>query len=324
MSTSSPADPAQRYGWMLWGAWLIFLVFPVLESLDGDTPARVVGGLVATAIFAVVYVFGFLGMFGAGPIAARPAVWILAVLVVVVAAAVPAIGLGVLSFMPFLVAYGMFVLPHPLNWWWAAAVAVTTIALPTIIDPSTDWIFVMFIVVAVGLGTGAGRMMVDRGADHDRVRDELTVTAERDRVARDVHDVLGHSLTVVSVKAELAERLIDLDPARARAELVDIEVLTRQALAEVRATVGGLRAAVLDPRHRSVAAWVLREAITNVVRHAGARRCVVTVELERLAVVGGPFVGGPFVGGTAVGGTAVESRPDGHDLWSPGVLATCA
>ena len=278
MSTSSPADPAQRYGWMLWGAWLIFLVFPVLESLDGDTPARVVGGLVATAIFAVVYVFGFLGMFGAGPIAARPAVWILAVLVVVVAAAVPAIGLGVLSFMPFLVAYGMFVLPHPLNWWWAAAVAVTTIALPTIIDPSTDWIFVMFIVVAVGLGTGAGRMMVDRGAD----------------------------------------------PARARAELVDIEVLTRQALAEVRATVGGLRAAALDPRHRSVAAWVLREAITNVVRHAGARRCVVTVELERLAVVGGPFVGGPFVGGTAVGGTAVESRPDGHDLWSPGVLATCA
>src|SRR5690606_543184 len=125
---------------------------------------------------------------------------------------------------------------------------------------------------------------------------------ERERVARDVHDVLGHSLTVVSVKAELAERLVDVDPARARAELVEIQSLTREALAEIRATVSGLRVArlgdelvaartaltgagieadlpenpdVVDPRHRIVVAWVLREAVTNVVRHSGATRCTV-------------------------------------------------
>ena len=74
---------------------------------------------------------------------------------------------------------------------------------------------------------------------------ELALVAERERVARDVHDVLGHSLTVVTVKAELAERLVDLDPERAKAELAEIQTLSRQALAEIRATVGGLRAARL-------------------------------------------------------------------------------
>ena len=114
-----------------------------------------------------------------------------------------------------------------------------------------------------------------------------------------MHDVLGHSLTALSIKAELAARLIDVDPARAKAELESIQETARQALAEVRATVGGLRAANLDaelaaalrwcsptpgietrlvgsvadtdPRHRALLAWVLRESVTNVVRHAGAR-----------------------------------------------------
>ena len=107
----------------------------------------------------------------------------------------------------------------------------------------------------------------------------------------------------LSIKAELAGRLIDVDPERARAELASIQETARQALAEVRATVGGLRASNLeaeleaaprvladagietvvhgevadtDPRHRALLAWALREAVTNVVRHAarvlGGRR----------------------------------------------------
>ena len=109
--------------------------------------------------------------------------------------------------------------------------------------------------------------------------------------------MLGHSLTALSIKAELAARLIDVDPERAKAELESIQETARQALAEVRATVGGLRAANLeaelaaaplvladagirhdvvgtvadtDPRHRTLLAWVLRESVTNVVRHADA------------------------------------------------------
>ena len=81
--------------------------------------------------------------------------------------------------------------------------------------------------------------------EHRALTDHLAVTTERERVARDVHDVLGHSLTVITVKAELAERLVDTDPERAKAELAQIRDLTRQSLAEIRATVGGLRVARL-------------------------------------------------------------------------------
>lgn len=312
MSTSQAADPFERYGWLLWGAWLIFLVFPVGESLDASSTIKVIGGLIGTGLFGVLYVFGFLAMVGRGPMAGRPGWLVLTALVAVVAASAPAIGLGVMSFMPYLQALGMFVLPRPLNWWWTGLVVVATLGLPTLIDPSSDWAIIMFIVVAAALGTGAGRVMADHGDAYAQVRDELTVTAERDRVARDVHDVLGHSLTVVSLKAELAERLVDVDPDRARAELAEIQTLARQALAEIRATVGGLRGAglddevaaaavalraagiaadlpaggvALDPRRRTVAAWVLREAVTNVVRHSGARHCVVTLEEARMSVV---------------------------------------
>lgn len=312
MNPSEVADPYERYGWLLWGTWLIFLAFPAAAALDAASTAQVVGGLVGTAVFGVSYVLSFLGLGGTGPLAGRSAPLLLAVLVGIVVAMAPAIGLGILSFMPFLQSFGVFALPRPLNWWWTGAVVGTTFVLPLVLGESSQWLFLLLIVTAVSLGTGAGRLMADQGVAYGQVRDELTVTAERARVARDVHDVLGHSLTVVSVKAELAERLIELDPARARGELAEIQALTRQALAELRATVGGLRTAVLDdeidaaavalraagieadlpvdvsaldPRHRGVAAWVLREAVTNVVRHSGARRCVVTLQSARLAVV---------------------------------------
>jgi len=113
------------------------------------------------------------------------------------------------------------------------------------------------------------------------------------------------------VKAELAARLVDVDPARARAELESIQDTARQALAEVRATVGGLRAGNLeaelatlprvlddagitttvegtladtDPRHRALLAWVLRESVTNVVRHARARSVVIELGPRGIAV----------------------------------------
>ena len=70
---------------------------------------------------------------------------------------------------------------------------------------------------------------------------ELAVENERTRFARDLHDILGHSLTVITVKAELANRLLDVDPERARAELADLERLSRDALADVRRAVEGYR-----------------------------------------------------------------------------------
>lgn len=312
MISLEDTNPFARYGWLLWSTWMIFLVFPVVDALGQDSDARLVGGLVGVAVFAVAYVIAFRRLFGRDATPATSDTVMLLVLAAIAAATGAAIGLGALSFLPFLASFGMFALPRPANWWWAAILVAVCLALPLAAGQITEYLLLAFILVAVSLGTGTGRVMSDLGQRHERIRDELTVTAERDRVARDVHDVLGHSLTVVSVKAELAERLVELDPARARAELAEIQTLTRQALAEIRSTVGGLRAAVLpdeieaagvalsaagiaadlptdhdvlDPRRRSVAAWVLREAVTNVVRHSDAQRCTVTLGPDRLVVL---------------------------------------
>jgi len=130
--------------------------------------------------------------------------------------------------------------------------------------------------------------------------EHLAKVAERERIARDLHDVLGHTLSVIILKSELAGKLIDRDPVRAKAEIAEVEETSRQALAEVRATIRGYRAHSLDeelkkakamletagvsvqseasnvnlsPVQESVVAMVVREAVTNIVRHAGARSC---------------------------------------------------
>ncbi|WP_415074695.1 sensor histidine kinase, partial [Microbacterium sp.] len=128
----------------------------------------------------------------------------------------------------------------------------------------------------------------------------MAVERERGRVARDIHDILGHSLTVITVKAELAGRLTEVDPQRARAEIAEVETLARAALADVRATVAGVRSVTVSgelaaakaalaaagiagelpgsteaipPERRELAGWVLREGVTNVVRHSRASVC---------------------------------------------------
>jgi two-component system sensor histidine kinase DesK len=134
--------------------------------------------------------------------------------------------------------------------------------------------------------------------------EHLAKVAERERIARDLHDVLGHTLSVVILKSELAGKLIDRDPERAKAEIADVERTSRQALAEVRNTIRGYRlnslatelkqaestlqlagvavkaetsAVPLTPVQESVVVLVVREAITNVVRHAAARNCFVSL-----------------------------------------------
>ena len=134
--------------------------------------------------------------------------------------------------------------------------------------------------------------------------ERLAKVAERERIARDMHDVLGHTLSVIVLKSELASRLIDRDPARARKEMVEVEETARAALGEVRAAIRGYRAEsvkgeisracatletagvhveceveceseklTLTPAQETVLALVIREAVTNVVRHAQAQWC---------------------------------------------------
>jgi len=137
----------------------------------------------------------------------------------------------------------------------------------------------------------------------------LAAENERMRIARDLHDLLGHSLTTITVKAGLARRLGPADPAQALGQIAEVEELCRRALADVRSAVSGyrdvtlagelahgrelLRASgiaaelptatdIVDPAHQELFGWAVREGLTNVVRHARASCC--TVRLSRSAV----------------------------------------
>jgi len=134
--------------------------------------------------------------------------------------------------------------------------------------------------------------------------EQLAAVAERERIARDLHDVLGHTLSVIVLKAELAGRLMERDPKRAAAEIADVESTARTALAEVREAIGGYRAKglaaelaaarrtldaagvtltyeadaqaaerALEATEETVLSLAVREAVTNIVRHAEATEC---------------------------------------------------
>jgi two-component system, NarL family, sensor histidine kinase DesK len=166
------------------------------------------------------------------------------------------------------------------------------------------WGCLAFIAASIGAGNliGALRMAATRRLLLAQEQIEhLAKVAERERIARDLHDVLGHTLSVVVLKSELAGKLIGGgDAERARREIGEVEQIARQALAEVREAIRGYRAdgiaaeiararRALDaagvtlewearslrlaPAHESVVSLVLREAVTNILRHAGATNC---------------------------------------------------
>ncbi|MBV9894737.1 MAG: sensor histidine kinase [Chloroflexi bacterium] len=160
-------------------------------------------------------------------------------------------------------------------------------------------------VGSVGAGTLMVSYVLHTARELRTTRAELAqmaVANERLRFARDLHDLLGHSLSLIALKADLVEQLIARKPEQAVQEVRDVQRVTRAALKEVREAVVGYREqtlaaelvsaremlaaagigyhldgdpAALPPIADATLAWVLREAITNVIRHSQARRCVV-------------------------------------------------
>lgn len=307
--------PWAEWSWVIQSVWLLFLGFPLVALVTGSLTAweKALGVLIVAA-FGVVYATGIRRtdrLEDEGSPIGRAGATHLVGLVVLAGLSIPLVGLNATTFLPFVVAFAMFSLPL----WAGAAVGVAAVVISVVISirllpDASSWVITL-IVFSVATMTLWIRIVLERGAHYQALSRELELVEERERVARDVHDVLGHSLTVVTLKAELAERLIELDPARARQELADIQELSRQALAEIRETVGGLRSARLtveltaarialtgagitshlpegvdevDPRHRTVLAWVLREAVTNVVRHSDATTCRIDLGTNVLRV----------------------------------------
>ena len=172
--------------------------------------------------------------------------------------------------------------------------------------------YILLAIALAGLGMTAVRQLIAVNADLHTTKvelAELAVAAERERLSRELHDLLGRTLSLIAVKAELAGHLsASGDPsaeAEAEGEMRDVQRLAREAIREVREAVAGdrlpsvaaelaaapvaLRAAgieasvdeppaQIDPSHAPTVAWALREAVTNVVKHSGARTCRISLQ----------------------------------------------
>ncbi len=171
------------------------------------------------------------------------------------------------------------------------------------------------VVVGVGAGIyGVVRLVAANDALRQAQADHAAaaVAEERLRFARDLHELLGHSLSVIALKSQVACRLLADQPQRAAKEIGDVERITQQALQEVREAVSGyrrptlkselesasralaaagihMRQAIRQPclptTAESVLAWALREAVTNVVRHSKASTCTVSLDVSATAAV---------------------------------------
>ncbi|MGY1609683.1 sensor histidine kinase [Geodermatophilus sp. SYSU D00700] len=295
----------QRLGWTL--PWLLFQVFPIADLVTTDRPAavRVVAGAALVA-FTTVYLDVFRRAFGGG-CWGPPALGRLAVVAALGTGLAVWLGPSWAGLMIYVSAAAAASLPQ--RWTWpavAAAAAVCALVLAVHGDLD-DLFFLPVLCLLTAFGLHGTRHLVTVNTELAEAREELArnaVAEERLRFARDLHDLLGHSLSLIALKSELAGRLAEADPARARAEMADVEAAARRALAEVRDAVSGYRQvscaqALAEARSALSGAgiavrlparvptlpgpvdaalgWVVREATTNVLRHSGARAVAVTL-----------------------------------------------
>lgn len=191
-----------------------------------------------------------------------------------------------------------------------AFAAATSLLALVIQQPAIFWVFGVFLMVMVGAANISRAALEDKNRALAESRDEvrqLAAAAERERIGRDLHDLLGRTLTLIAIKADLAAKLADRDSGEARKEMRDIAGAARQGLADVRSAVSGMTGATLsreiassqaalgvagidckiegdadriDPGSSAVLAMALREAVTNVIRHSGASACEIAVRQQ--------------------------------------------
>jgi two-component system, NarL family, sensor histidine kinase DesK len=298
-------------GWKHWfdydhTIWLVFLGFWFLEPYLNHSPlGKWLWLVLAVALFVPLYLFshagpprlrwmGVLGMFILGVVYVpfNESTW---GIFIFVAVSIPEVAESTNTVIALLL------------------LQCGAIALESWLLHLSAWIWSLGISFSLLWGMNRLRMRQKEKGDaklrmaHEEI-EQLAKTAERERIARDMHDVLGHSLSLIVLKSELAGRLLDSQPSRAALEIAEIETAARQALAEVRKTITGYRsegfaseltraaqvlktagvrltkpvkAPYLTPRHEATLSLVLREAVTNIVRHADASECSIEVFSEQ-------------------------------------------
>ena len=300
---------------IVWDAtvWVLFLALPIIQLLLGSFAwwERLLG-LTGVLGFIAGYVWAFstpdnrASSVGVPPIGLPTRVLLreLAVQTFFTVLTLPALGWWTVCFFPFFCSLILFstTLRRGIPTVVMATGLLVAASLLWNTHPDSHWQVLGISLTEVPIVIA--RIAVELQERRTAAERELALVSQREALGRDVHDILGHSLTVLTLKAEVARRLIEHDPAAASRELDEVITLARGALTDVRSTVTRLRspdlasqveatrtalsAAQIDmemlgsaqdipERQRALMAWALREATTNIVRHARATN--VTVHL---------------------------------------------
>ena len=327
--------------------WLGFVIFPLLNAIGKHGPPLEHGLVIAGA---TVFIAGYVLLVLRWRDDSRPGVPV-AVLVVLLAVST-ALTISQASGWGFLFTYcaAVAAMATPQRIGFYAVLLCSALAgVTSAIGGADGGTVVGFVASSAGIGMLmlVMRDLRTRNLELSAARAELArlaVAEERERFARDLHDLLGHSLSVIALKAELAGRLLSERPADAAREVGELEQVARTALGEVREAVSGYRQptlagelagarmalsaagieadvqdsrAALDPPVEAVLAWAVREGATNVIRHSGARHC--TLKITSSLTDAGVEVIDDGRGAAANGGLGAAANGDGAGLPSAGV-----
>jgi two-component system, NarL family, sensor histidine kinase DesK len=312
-----------RFGVAFAAVWLVFLgdTFQAAWRTAWSGRHAVAGwvALVALVAFVVCYLAAFVWIRSRRqqmlfPLRRGQALLVLAVLLGLTVVTAVAIGQPGMAGTVYVAVVAVMTLPTRQAIASVLALAVASEVTARMVPGWTEQAGLTFAICSAGFAMWGVQQLMLRNADLLQAREEnarLAVADERNRFARDLHDILGHSLTVITVKAELANRLLDVDVDRARSELTDLERLSRDALVDVRRAVEGYREITLPgelararealaaaaiaselpnstddvPTHlRDLFAWTVREGVTNVIRHSRAAHCTVRLSADTVAV----------------------------------------
>jgi len=286
--------------------WMLYLGFFFIDPILSHAVARIwLLDLAGAAVFLCLY----LGLFAIE----RPNVLVHIGGMVLLGLLYQPINSGACTFFIFAAA----MLPFCVDTKTAAVIGLATIGaiggIEGLLLHINNWTLFYSALFPMIIGAG-NTFFAERNRMNHKLRkaneeiEHLATVAERERIARDLHDVLGHTLSVITLKSELAGKLIDRDPARAGKEIREVEEISRQALSDVRDAIRGYRSKGLAAElvqakstletagltvqcdaattmkipavQESVLSLAVREAVTNVVRHAQARSCRMRLEQQ--------------------------------------------